>query len=132
MGIFRVFRGKGLRNFSALQTAWRSGKDSNPRYRSETWKSRRVRKLHGIRSFKNSLCDCLLAAESSLTGGVSEGVRRRIQVPKPVPMMPTEVNSLCTNPRLLIALHSPYALLETGLRMCPPEKAGTVTLFTAE
>jgi hypothetical protein len=38
-------------------------------------------------------------------------------------MMPTEVNSLCTNPRLLIALHSPYALLETGLRMCPPEKS---------
>ncbi len=43
------------RNFSAVQTAWRSGKDSNPRYRSETCKSRRVRKLHGIKSFKNSL-----------------------------------------------------------------------------
>jgi hypothetical protein len=41
--------------FSAVQTTWRSGKDSNPRYRSETCKSRRVRKLHGIRSFKNSL-----------------------------------------------------------------------------
>jgi hypothetical protein len=41
--------------FSALQTAWRSGKDSNPRYRSETCKSRRWRKLHGIKSFKNSL-----------------------------------------------------------------------------
>jgi hypothetical protein len=25
--------------------------------------------------------------------------------------------------RLLIALHSPNALLETGLRMCPPEKS---------
>ena len=55
MGIFRVFRGKGLRNFSAVQTAWRSGKDSNPRYRSETCKSRRLRKLLGIKSFKNSL-----------------------------------------------------------------------------
>jgi hypothetical protein len=41
--------------FSAVQTTWRSGKDSNPRYRSETCKSRRVRKLHGIKSFKNSL-----------------------------------------------------------------------------
>jgi len=25
--------------------------------------------------------------------------------------------------RLVIALHSPIALLETGLRMCPPEKS---------
>jgi hypothetical protein len=31
--------------------------------------------------------------------------------------------------RFLIALHSPYALLETGLRMCPPgEKAGRCPL----
>jgi hypothetical protein len=36
-------------------TAWRSGKDSNPWYRSETCKSRRLRKLRGIKSFKNSL-----------------------------------------------------------------------------
>jgi hypothetical protein len=27
------------------------------------------------------------------------------------------------NPRLLIALHSPNALLETGLRGCPPERS---------
>jgi len=47
--------GEGRREFSAVQTAWRRGKDSNPRYRSETCKSRRVRKLHGIKSFKNSL-----------------------------------------------------------------------------
>lgn len=38
-----------------LQTAWRSGKDSTPRYRSKTCKGRRLRKLPGIRSFKNSL-----------------------------------------------------------------------------
>jgi hypothetical protein len=42
-------------DFSAVQTAWRRGKDSNPRYRSGTCKSRRIRKLHGISSFKNSL-----------------------------------------------------------------------------
>jgi hypothetical protein len=36
--------------------------------------------------------------------------------------MPTKVNSLWLNPQLLIALHSPYPLLETGLRMCPAEK----------
>jgi hypothetical protein len=35
----------------------------------------------------------------------------------------TRVNSVWPNPRLLIALHSPYALLETGLRMCGPEKS---------
>jgi len=33
-----------------------------------------------------------------------------------------KVNSLWPNPRLLIALHSPNSLLETGLRMCPREK----------
>jgi hypothetical protein len=35
----------------------------------------------------------------------------------------TKVNSLWQNPGPLIALHSPSALLETGLRMCPPEKS---------
>ena len=45
------------------------------------------------------------------------------EAPKPVSMMPTEVNSLCTNPRLLIAFRSPYAPLETGLRVWPPEKS---------
>jgi hypothetical protein len=54
MGIFRVFRGKGRRNFSAVKTCWRSGKDSNPRYRSERCKSRRLRKLRGINQFQNS------------------------------------------------------------------------------
>jgi hypothetical protein len=37
--------------------------------------------------------------------------------------MPTEVNSLCPNPLLLIALHSPHGLLKTGLRLCHPEKS---------
>jgi hypothetical protein len=44
----------------------------------------------------------------------------------------TKVNPLWPNPRLLIALHSPYALLETGLRMCPPEKSQENTAFDAE
>jgi len=34
-----------------------------------------------------------------------------------------KVNSLSPNPQLLIALHSPNRLRETGLRMCPPEKS---------
>jgi hypothetical protein len=34
--------------------------------------------------------------------------------------------------RLLIAWHSPNALLKTGLRTRPPEKAGTVTPFSGE
>jgi len=42
------------RNFSAVQTAWRRGRDSNPRYRSETCKSRRLRKLRGNKQFENS------------------------------------------------------------------------------
>jgi hypothetical protein len=33
-----------------------------------------------------------------------------------------KVNPLGPNPGLLIALHSPGALSETGLPMCPPEK----------
>jgi hypothetical protein len=35
----------------------------------------------------------------------------------------TKVNSLGPNPQLLIALHSPNALLKTGLHMCLPEKS---------
>jgi hypothetical protein len=34
--------------------------------------------------------------------------------------------------RLLIALHSPSDILETGPRMCPPEKSQTVTRFSVE
>jgi hypothetical protein len=34
-----------------------------------------------------------------------------------------KVNSLWPNPQLSIALHSPNAPLETGLRMCVPEKS---------
>jgi hypothetical protein len=33
-----------------------------------------------------------------------------------------KVNSSWPNRRLVIALHSPNPLLETGLRVCPPEK----------
>src|ERR1700733_1629864 len=33
-----------------------------------------------------------------------------------------KANSLSANPQPLIALHSPSALLETGLRVCLPEK----------
>src|ERR1700730_7087174 len=36
------------------------------------------------------------------------------------------------NPRLLIALHSPNALPQTGLLMCLPEKRRTLTAFGAE
>jgi hypothetical protein len=43
-----------------------------------------------------------------------------------------KVNSLWPNPQLLIALHSPNALLETGLRMCPPEKSQESTAIDAE
>jgi hypothetical protein len=48
MGMFRVFQGKRRRNFSAVQTAWRRGVDSNPRYRSEWRERRRLRKLQAI------------------------------------------------------------------------------------
>jgi len=34
----------------------------------------------------------------------------------------SKVNSLWTSFQLVIALRSPYAILETGLRMRPPEK----------
>jgi hypothetical protein len=45
------------------------------------------------------------------------------EAPESPSKMPTKVNSLWPNPGLLIALHSPYALLKTGQRMCPPEKS---------
>jgi hypothetical protein len=32
MGTFRVFQGNVRWNFSAVKTAWRRGRDSNPRY----------------------------------------------------------------------------------------------------
>ena len=39
-------------------------------------------------------------------------------------MLPlTKINSLGPNHQLLIALHSPNALLKTGLRICLPEKS---------
>ena len=44
-------------------------------------------------------------------------------MPESVSGLPTKVNSLWLNPRLRIALHSPSALCETGLRVCRPEKS---------
>jgi Ni/Co efflux regulator RcnB len=44
----------------------------------------------------------------------------------------TKVNSLWPNPQLLIALHSPKAASETGLRMCLPEKSRDRTASDAE
>src|ERR1039457_337821 len=41
-------------DFSALQTVWRREVDSNPRYRFGWCKSRRFRKLHGIKYFRES------------------------------------------------------------------------------
>jgi len=35
---------------------------------------------------------------------------------------PPPVKSLSPNHRFVIALHSPDGVLETGLRVCPPEK----------
>ena len=45
------------------------------------------------------------------------------EAPKSTPKMPTQVKFPRPNPLLLIALYSPGALLETGLRMCLPEKS---------
>jgi hypothetical protein len=44
----------------------------------------------------------------------------------------TKVNSLWPNPRLVIALHSPYAFDETGLPICIPERTQDNTVFAAE
>jgi hypothetical protein len=61
--------------------------------------------------------------------GPETGLR---EAPKSVSKMPTQVNSPWPNPQLLIALHSPNALQETGLRMCLPEKSQDSTAFDAE
>jgi hypothetical protein len=47
-GHYSRISAQSQRKFSAVQTAWRRGLDSNPRYRSETCKIRYLRKLHGI------------------------------------------------------------------------------------
>ena len=43
-----------------------------------------------------------------------------------------KVNSSWPNRRLVIALHSPNPLLETGLRVCPPEKSQENTALAVE
>jgi hypothetical protein len=48
MGIFRVFRGKGRRNFSAVKTCWRRKCDSNSHYCFEFRNSRRLRNLQAV------------------------------------------------------------------------------------
>ena len=53
------------------------------------------------------------------------------EAPKSVSKMPTKVNSPRPHPWLLIALHSPNAVPETGLGMCLPEKTRTLTAFSA-
>jgi hypothetical protein len=77
MGIFRAFRGKDGGN--SLQFRLRGGEE---RIRTLGTGLKPARadvsvSYTGSRASK-ILCDCLLAAESSLTGRVSEGVRRRI------------------------------------------------------
>jgi hypothetical protein len=58
---------------------------------------------------------------------------------EPCPLLPTlvsrvlaKVNSSWPNRRLVIALHSPNARLETGLRVCPPEKSQENTAVAVE
>jgi len=67
--------------FSAVQTAWRRERDSNPQYRSEWRESRRSRKLRGINWFKNSPADCLLPVRHAKQSGFAkllEAKRRRL------------------------------------------------------
>jgi hypothetical protein len=44
-------------------------------------------------------------------------------LPNSISKMQPKVNSLWLSPRIVIALHSPNAMFETGLRMCLPEKS---------
>jgi hypothetical protein len=54
------------------------------------------------------------------------------EAPKSISKIPAQVNSPWPDPQVLIALCSPIALLETGLRMRLPEKSRILTLFGAE
>jgi hypothetical protein len=45
------------------------------------------------------------------------------EAPNAASKVRTKVNPPSPNPRLVVALHSPNALLETGLRRCLPEKS---------
>jgi hypothetical protein len=48
---FTAILGRLRRGFSAIQTEWRRAGDSNPQYRLQWYKSRRVRDLQGIHLF---------------------------------------------------------------------------------
>src|ERR1022692_2624293 len=54
------------------------------------------------------------------------------EAPNSDPQMPTKSTRYGRIPQLLIALHSPNGLLETGLRVCPPEKSQDRSPFAAE
>ena len=71
-GITRESNSKRRQSFSAVQTAWRRGRHSNRRYRSEWPKSRRLRKLRGINWFRNSPADCLLSIPHAKQSGFAE------------------------------------------------------------
>ena len=81
----------------------------------------RNNQVSGLSSFSLCLEKIGLLPDSRLLGSWSETSLE--EAPKSISKMPRRVNSLGPNPWLLIALHSPYALLETGLRMCRPEKS---------
>jgi hypothetical protein len=53
-------------------------------------------------------------------------------LPTLVSKVPAKVNSSRPNRRFVIALHSLNVLLETGLRVCPPEKSQENTALAVE
>src|ERR1700730_11278481 len=55
MGMFRVFRGNGRRNLSAVKTCWRRKCDSNSHYRFESRNPRRLRNLQMINKLTREL-----------------------------------------------------------------------------
>ena len=63
--------------FSAVQTAWRSGEDSNHWYRSERRKGRRLRKLQGINNLARESIDAW-CYPTDQTSAVSGPIERRI------------------------------------------------------
>src|SRR5258708_21324264 len=64
-------------DFSAAQTVWRRGRDSNSRYRSECRKDRRLRKLQGINLLSGDRGPDAVTALGQ-TSAVSSPIQRRM------------------------------------------------------
>ena len=114
----RVSRIGGCLLLTAGERRSSSPKMSLPASRWPSFKTRRQRQDPGVTPESTD------NANSRVVGSSEVGPKRAyLEAPNSVPNVLTKVNSLLPNTRLVIAFHSLDGLVETGLRMYPPEKS---------